>query len=118
VTDDDLRLVQEKLCGRFGVPWTAAPGHLKVGITRDLRSGRMPSNGLRHPPEGDTTGWYLWAGESFPTGDKDFVPLHVAHLEESLPQVLPYLGLPPGWRFLIDNKQYEDVWFDAALLNI
>ncbi|WP_459213513.1 immunity protein Imm33 domain-containing protein [Paraburkholderia caribensis] len=28
---------------------------------------------------------------------------------------MPYLGLPPGWRFLI-AEGYEDVWEDAKLL--
>ncbi len=27
------------------------------------------------------------------------------------PEVLPYLALPPGWRFLIADG-YEDGWFD------
>ncbi len=29
--------------------------------------------------------------------------------------VLPYLGLPPGWRFLV-APGYVDVWEDPALL--
>lgn len=33
-----------------------------------------------------------------------------------LPEVLPYLELPPGYRFIIDGKGYEDVWFDESLL--
>jgi hypothetical protein len=32
--------------------------------------------------------------------------------------VLKYLGLPAGWRFQIDEKGYEDVWFDESILNI
>lgn len=31
------------------------------------------------------------------------------------PQALRYLGLPPGWRFLV-AAAYEDIWFDPALL--
>jgi hypothetical protein len=27
-----------------------------------------------------------------------------------------YLGLAPGWRFLIGEDGYEDVWFDPDLL--
>lgn len=44
-----------------------------------------------------------------------FQPLHRAHISELCPQVVPYLGLPPGWRFLIADG-YEDVWFDPSLL--
>lgn len=45
------------------------------------------------------------------------VPLHVGHLAEWCPDALPYLALPPGWRFLI-APGYEDVWEDPALFDI
>ena len=76
----------------------------------------MPINGLRHTPEGDTTGWYIWAGENFSQEPGFFEPLHVSHLSEWCHLVLKYLGLPPGSRFLITDIGYEDVWFDESLL--
>jgi hypothetical protein len=45
-----------------------------------------------------------------------FQPLHVCHLHEWCPSVLPYLALPPGWRFQI-APGHEDVWFDQELLS-
>jgi len=75
----------------------------------------MPINGLRHFHEGNTTGWYIWAGE-FSDAPDFFKPMHLFHLQEYYPELLKYLGLPPGNRFLIDNKGYEDVWFDEGLL--
>lgn len=77
----------------------------------------MPINGLRHPPEGDTTGWYIYAGESLSDEPDFFKPLHVKHLDEWCPQVKKYLGLAPGWRFLIAGD-YEDIWYDESLLQI
>jgi hypothetical protein len=106
---------QRQICRRFGAEFVEAPEHLKVGIASNVRAGLMPLNGLRHPPEADTTGWYIWAGEDLSTEPDFFQPLHVAHLVEWCPPVLKYLGLAPGWRFLIDGE-YEDVWFDPALL--
>jgi hypothetical protein len=44
-----------------------------------------------------------------------FVPTHAAHLTEYRPICLPYLALPPGWRFLL-APGYEDVWYDESLL--
>lgn len=92
---------------------------MKVGIARNVRSSAVPVHGLRHHPQGDTTGWYIWAGDGGPPQNDDhfFVPVHVAHVAEWRPEVLKFLGLPPGWRFLTDGS-YEDVWEDPSLLDI
>jgi len=47
-----------------------------------------------------------------------FSPLHVEHIEDYLPQVKDFLDLPPGYRFLIDSNDYEDVWYDPDLLTV
>ena len=68
--------IQKALCTRYGVSWFESPSDLKVGIAENVKSDLIPLNGLRHPPEGDTTGWYIWAGEE-PSKDPDFFkPLH------------------------------------------
>lgn len=108
---------QRDFCRRYGVPFVRAPVGFKIGIAEDVRSGRMPINGLRHPPQCDTTGWYIWAGEALRKEPDFFQALHVAHLHEWCPAAAKYLGLPPGWRFLI-APDYEDVWYDAALLDV
>jgi hypothetical protein len=113
----EMAAAQRDICARYGVQPVAAPAGLKVGIARNVREGVLPINGLRHPPEGDTTGWYVWAGGE-PSEDPDFfVPLHVQHLEEWCPDVIPYLQLPPGYRFQI-APGHEDVWHDPSLLSI
>lgn len=115
--DDSIVASQAELCSRHGVQFVASPANMKVGIARNVRTGLLPLNGLRHPPIGDTTGWYLWAGEELRQDADFFVPLHVEHLAEWCPQVLKFLGLPPGWRFLLAHG-YEDVWEDPSLLNV
>jgi len=112
---DQHTFEQRQLCRRFGAAFLSSPLDLKVGITENVRAGAFPMNGLRHTPEKDTTGWYIWAGEDISEDPDFFKPLHVKHLDQSCPLVLKYLGLPPGWRFLIADG-YEDVWFDAKLL--
>ncbi|MHB1458131.1 MAG: immunity protein Imm33 domain-containing protein [Armatimonadota bacterium] len=106
---------QKELCDRYGTPYVESPLILKVGVARNVQSGLLPINGLRHQPEGDTTGWYIWAGEDLSEDPDFFVPLHVEHLNQWCPAVLPYLGLAPRWRFLIASA-YEDVWADESLL--
>jgi hypothetical protein len=106
---------QAALCTRFGVFPKGVQAGSKLGISRNVRDGLVPINGLRHKADSGTCGWYIWAGEEFPEDD-GFVPLHVEHIAEWCPDVVPYLALPPGWRFLI-APQYEDVWSDDSLLN-
>ena len=106
---------QLDICRRFGVVPTPAPGHMKVGISANVRDGLLPINGLRHSSEGDTTGWYIWAGEELSNAPDFFQSLHVEHLLDWCPDVIPYLLLPPGWRFLL-APGVEDVWEDPSLL--
>jgi hypothetical protein len=108
---------QETVCRRHGLHCESPGAELKVGIARNVRDGIVPINGLRHRPVGDTSGWYIWAGEGEPSEDPEFfVPLHVAHMSEWCPDAVRFLGLPPGCRFLIAGD-HEDVWQDPTLLD-
>lgn len=112
----DLSREQLDVCRRYGVEPLSSHPAMKVGIARNVREGVLPLNGLRHAPEGDTTGWYIWAGEGEPSDDPEFfLPLHVEHLQEWCPDMVRFLGLPPGWRFLVAGD-YEDVWEDPSLV--
>jgi len=112
---DDLAGEQAELANRFSVePWPSRPDEM-AGVARNVRGNAVPLNGLRHPPENGTCGWYIWAGEEFSSAADFFLPVHVSHLEEWCPLAMPYLALPPGWRFLI-APGHEDVWFDETLL--
>ncbi len=113
----DYSKEQKLICEQYGSPFCESPMFLKVGVSKNIKDGVWPINGLRHPLKGDTTGWYIWAGEEFSTDPDFFIPLHVEHLREWCPMVLKYIGLSPGWRFLIANG-YEDVWEDKSLLDI
>lgn len=90
--------------------------HVKAGVGRALaveRDVTWPVHGLRHNPEGDTSGWYIWTGE-LGTEPDFFVPMHPVHLAERIPEVLAELAAPPGTRFLI-APGHRDVWFDSSL---
>ena len=106
---------QVAICARFCADPFPVSAWDKVGIARETGLETVPINGLRHPPTPGVTGWYIWAGESLSEDPDFFAPLHVTHLDERCPEVVPYLALPPGWRFLL-APGYEDVWFDASLL--
>jgi hypothetical protein len=115
VTAEDWIARQRVVCARFAAPFFSADPSLKLGLGRRFEA-KCAIHGLRHPPEGDTSGWYIWTGDYLPDSDF-FQPLHISHLADLAPTVLPYLGLPPGWRFLI-APGHEDVWEDHSLLQI
>lgn len=108
---------EESVCARFGaVPEPVDEGAV-LGLGRNFSSTAYPVNGLRHPAEGGTSGWYLWSGEGDPGEEDDFFqPVHTAHLLASAPELRAYLELPSGWRFLL-APGYEDVWYEPELLD-
>jgi len=110
---DEQLASQVAVCREVGAEPHPVHGDLKVGIARNINSGAMPIHGVRMLPERGTSGWYFWAGDY--SDDPDFfVALHASHLAERAPLVLPFLALPPGWRFLTDGS-YKDVWFDEEV---
>lgn len=115
--NDRLLEVQKSICQKYGAKFCPVLNDQKVGIAENVRSGLMPINGLRHPPEIGTTGWYIWAGDELLQDEQFFKPLHVRHVSLWCADIEKYLGLSPGWRFLISGT-YADVWYDESLLQI
>jgi len=108
---------QSDICNKYSSPFVSSPLSLKVGISRNMKDGALPINGLRHPIEGDTSGWYIWGGEELSDDPDFFLPIHIEHLHEWCPDIIKFLGLSPGWRFLY-TPNYEDVWEDKTMLEI
>jgi hypothetical protein len=107
---------QKNICDQFGADYIASDDEMKVGIALNTID-KKPINGLRHPIEKDTCGWYIWGGEEFSDSSDFFQPLHVKHLKNYVPDIIPYLGLPPGYRLLLDGE-HVDVWFDEKLMKL
>lgn len=109
---------QREVCERYRAEFCPPSNGSKLGVARDIDSRTQPLNGLRHPPVGDTCGWYIWRGGDLPQDADDyFQPMHVTHLGDVCPEAIEFLGLAPGWRFL-SAEGYIDVWYDETLLQI
>lgn len=108
---------QLEVCRAHGAECSPTVPEAMLGVALGTLDGRLPLNGLRHPPDGKTSGWYIWAGEELPHADDAFAPLHAEHLLRHAPEALPFLGLAPGWRFLVAGD-YVDVWYDGSLLDV
>ena len=115
MTEDGIEEAQQRICNKYNVGFNKPDHESMVGVADNL-GATLPIHGLRHSTTDNTTGWYIWSGEY--SEKKDFVkPMHMSHFIELHPGLVPYLGLPPGWRFLVDpEKNYEDVWNDDRLL--
>jgi hypothetical protein len=107
---------QRAFCAQYQAEYVQAPPKIKSGIALSTK-GRKPMNGLRHPQENDTTGWYIWFGDQFSEATHFFEPVHTYHIYEDYPEIVKLLGLPPGYRFLLADD-YLDVWYDPSLLNV
>ena len=111
-----LSPAQRRLCRRFGVEAIPPRRRTMIGVARGRDPGLLPLNAVRHPPVGQTNGWYVWRGGPIPQDQNEFFsPSHVEHAVDEFPQLLPYLALPPGWAVIL-APEYEDVWFDESLL--
>jgi hypothetical protein len=116
MTSFEVASLQQTLCEEKGYSCISTSLESKLGFAITTQ-GKVPINGLRHPPTEDTNGWYIWCGEELSQRPDFFVPLHTRHLFERCPEAIPFLGLPPGCRFLIVGD-FVDVWFDQSLLSV
>ena len=107
---------QQSVCSQFGSAFSPPEEDSKVGIAL-ATLGLAPLNALRHPAERGTCGWHIWGGEILSQDPEFFQPLHVHHLVQHCPAIIPYLALAPGWRILLAPSQLE-VWHDPSLLNV
>jgi hypothetical protein len=98
---------QKVICTQYNSIWNPINRKLTVGASLDLISD--PLNGRREKAENGTSGWYIWSG-AFSDVDNFFQPLCAEELLQIRPEIVPYLGLDEGYRFLIDHTGYEDVW--------
>jgi len=114
VNEQELEIQQVALCRKYGQSCMVPTPDTKLGFALGTR-GLVPLNGLRHPPTGDTNGWYHWCGEELARAADFFSPMHTAHVKDKCLEALQFLGLPPAHRFLVAGE-YVDVWYDPTLL--
>lgn len=98
---------QRRICDKYGLPAQAPEDMVALAIGSLDQS---PIYGTRIDlPENGTISWFIHCGAHSDASDF-YQPLHAAHLAELLPQVLAYLALPSGTKFILDRAGYEDVW--------
>ncbi len=104
---------QKKICAKYKSKWKPISRNLKIGISEKLNLEKL--NGLRLTTEKGKVCWYIWSGE-YSADENFFKPICAEHFLQRKPKIIQYLGLDDGFRFLITESGYEDVWFDENLL--
>ena len=106
---------QKEICEKYDSNWKPINKTLNIGISENLDLETL--NGLRHRTKKGEVCWFIWSGE-YSEDDNFFQPVCAEHLLQRKPKLIDYLGLDEGFRFLITENGYEDVWFDEKLLEI
>jgi hypothetical protein len=104
---------QKEICEKYNSKWKPINEKSRIGISENLNFEKL--NGLRHKTEKGKVCWYIWSGE-YSENDDFFKPICAEHLMQRNPKIIKYLALEEGFRFLITENGYEDVWFDENLL--
>ena len=85
----------QAVCDRHGADFLITAPDAMIGVADNVGSGVLPLNGLRHR-QGQTSGWFVWAGEGFDEAPDFFKP-----------------PVPVGDSLTPTDG---DVWFDPSLL--
>lgn len=105
----ELIAEQKLLCEEVESAYIEVKGDDVVAIAVQTLD-QEPIVGIRKPAETpENISWYIYGGE-LPEGDAVFETISIKKLQDILPEVLPYLALDVGYRFMIDGDDYEDVW--------
>ena len=105
----ELIAEQKLLCEEFGSRYIEVKGDDVVAVAVKTLD-KEPLVGVRKAPETEeNVSWFIYGGE-LGEGEDFFETMTVRELQDILPEVLPYLALQEGYRFMIDGDDYEDVW--------
>ncbi|ALH96032.1 hypothetical protein [Acinetobacter equi] len=105
----ELIAEQKLLCEEVGSAYIEVKGDDVVAVAVHTLN-QDPIVGIRKPVETEeNVSWYIYGGE-LQEGEDFFETMTVKKLQDIIPEVLPYLALDIGYRFMIDGDDYEDVW--------
>ena len=110
ITAPDIIEVQKMVCAKYCAPFHACADDERVGVAVTTLKCE-PIYGVRRTNEDGSACWYIWGGPRS-TATDFYQPLCAGHISDLIPMVLPYLALPPGYKFIIDRNGFEDVWFE------
>ncbi len=101
--------LQKQICEKYQSVYRAINESEMIAIALQTL-GQQPITASRVIlRDGEMISWFIHCGE-YSDADDFYQPMHASHLDQLLPQVLPYLALDHGFNFIIDDDGYEDIW--------
>lgn len=114
ITDPEIRR-QIQTCERLEADFVVASADALIAFCEPFDAECGVVHGLRSVAAGRQTGWHVWTGDADADDIGFFNVLHVRDFVSLCPAVGPFLGLAPGWRFIVDGGGPR-AWFDPSLL--
>ncbi len=112
---EEIQQTQQECCEHYSSNYTPTELEQLVVISDGIYEGAVPVEGVRYPSPSHMTGWWLTTDNY--NGDVDTLQsVHFRHIVEKRPELAIYMGLKPGYRFLLGGKD-EHVWFDEKVAN-
>jgi hypothetical protein len=112
---ETLEDLQRRVCRAYQADYVPPTPGSKVGIALQTMD-RSPIHAVRLPPTETTCGWYIFAGDEWSDDPNFYQPMCVEHMAQYCKFALPFLALPPGWRFFTDGKGQYGASFDPKVL--
>ena len=106
---------QKLLCEEFDSAYIKVNADDEVAIAIKTLDQELIVGIRKKVEAGSKVAWYIYGGELEDGEENLFEIVTITQLLEIFPDVLPYLALEEGFRFMIDQDDYEDVWKADAL---
>lgn len=100
---------QAEICKNYGVSPLEPEEKVAIALNA-LNDSPIYGTRIELPENGDIS-WFFYCGK-YSKADDFYQVIHTKHLYDKLPEVVNYLYLPEGSKFIIDRNGYEDIWFD------
>lgn len=111
ITSPKIIKVQLAVCAKYHALFHTCADDERAGVAVETLK-KEPIYGVREKNHDGSNSWYIWGGPGS-TAEDFYQPLCAGHIGDLIPMVLPYLALPPGYKFIIDRSGFEDVWFES-----
>ncbi|AZA80219.1 hypothetical protein EG359_10380 [Chryseobacterium joostei] len=96
---------QSEICSHYGLSIIFPNFNQMVVISQGVYEGK-DIEGIRYESPEHMSGWWLIT-DDYNDNIESLMTVHYHHIAFSRPDILKYLALPFGYRFLIENDEVE-----------